>query len=72
MNQCYNLILQENQVILRITITWTEVNCVGPPSGNDENWLRARVILLKLVRLDKRPSFYKFRLLKLLKLDKKS
>ena len=40
----------------RRRLTWTDVNCVGPPNGNDENWFRASVILLRFIKLDSKPS----------------
>ncbi len=37
-------------------IECTEVNCDGPPSGNEVNWFLASVMLLRLVKLDNSPS----------------
>ena len=44
-------------VLHSMLIEWTEVNCVGPPSGKELKLLRASEMVFKWTRLDRRPSY---------------
>ena len=45
-----------SMVLHSILIECTEVNCVGPPSGNELKLFLANEIVFKWVKLDKSPS----------------
>jgi len=43
-------------VLHSILIECTDVNCVGPPNGNELKLLRANEIVFKCTKLDRSPS----------------
>lgn len=57
-----------SMVLHSILIEWTDVNCVGPPNGNELKQFLAKEIVLRWDKLDSRPSCWKenqFRLRKI-------
>ncbi len=44
-------------VLHSIFIECTDVNCVGPPNGNELKLFRANDIVFKWIKLDKSPSY---------------
>ena len=43
-------------VLHSILIEWTDVNCVGPPNGNELKLFLANEMVFKCTKLDKSPS----------------